>query len=87
MKYSEIEVEIQKLKEIGDVWSAYEKILLASKDDEVATNLARKVIKKDIKNMIEKIQGIFQRESANFDGSEGKSEIEVLVEWLEHIQD
>ncbi len=87
MKYSEIEVEIQKLKKIGDVWSAYEKIMEITKDDEVATNLARKVIKKDVANLLERIQGIFKRETANCDGVEDKSNIQILIEWLEHIDD
>ena len=87
MKNSQLEKQIIKLREKGDLWGAGELILEICKEDSVARNLTNKVIKKDIQNLIEKIQVIHGRESANCDGVEGKSDIEILIEWLIHISE
>lgn len=81
MKYSELEKQIMEEK---DIFKRGELIMQITEADEIASNLARKVIRKDVNNLIEKIQGIFQRESANC--NECSSDIRTLIEWLEYIE-
>ena len=81
MKYSELEKQIMEEK---DIFKRGELIMQITENDEVASGLSRKVIRKDVNNLIEKIQGIFQRESANC--NECSSDIRTLIEWLEYIE-
>ncbi|MBP3707069.1 MAG: hypothetical protein J6J36_00430 [Clostridia bacterium] len=87
-KYSNLEKEIQELKESDriDKFYLYSKAIAdITKDDETATNLARKVLKNDVINMLEKIQALFQRSSVDCKNIENMSEIEQLISWLEYI--
>ena len=81
MKFSELEKQIMEEK---DIFKRGELIMEITDNDEVASGLSRKVIRKDVNNLIEKIQGIFQREFANC--NECSSDIRTLIEWLEYIE-
>ena len=87
-KFSEQEEMVKDLKtsNLDDRYWLYSQIVAeATADDEYCTSLCNKVLENSINDMIEKIQCIFQRETANMDGTEGKTNIDVLVEWLLHI--
>ena len=87
-KYSEQEEMIQDLRDSDriDKWWLYSQMIAdITKDDDTATNLARKVLKCDIANMLEKIQSLFQRSSVDCKNIENMSEIEQLISWLEYI--
>ena len=82
MKYSELEKQIREEK---DIFKKHELIMQITENDDVAGNLARKVLKKDIDNMLEKIWGIYQRESAEIRDITNVSKIRQLIDWLENI--
>ena len=84
MKYSELEKRIMNEE---DIFKRGELIMEITDNDEVASGLSRKVIRKDVNNLIEKIQGIFQRESAEIRDITNSSEIRQLIEWLEYIEE
>ena len=87
-KFSEQEEMVKDLKtsNLDDRYWLYSQIVAeVTADDEYCTSLCNKVLESSINDMIEKIQCIFQRETANCDGIEGKTNIDVLVEWLLHI--
>ena len=87
-KYSEIEKDIQELMKEDRVDKYYLYSLMIqeiTKDDCTATRLANKVLERDIRNMIEKIQALFQRSHADCKSTEGMSDIELLISWLNHI--
>ena len=87
-KYTEQEEMIKDLKtsNLDDRYWLYSQIIaeMTSQDD-TATDLARKVLRGDIENMLDKIQSLYQRSSCNCDGTEGKTNIDLLIEWLEYI--
>ena len=68
-------------------WKYSQMIADITRDDDTATDLARKVLKNDIENMLDKIQSLFQRNTANCNGAEDKSDMRLLIEWLEHIEE
>lgn len=82
MKFSELEKRIMNEE---DIFAKGELIMQITESDEVASNLARKVIRKDVENLIEKIRGIFQRSESNC--VESSSDIRTLIEWLEYIEE
>lgn len=87
-KHSELEKQIQEIKESDKVDKYYlysQMIADITEDDETATKLARKVLNNDISNILEKIQSLFQRETANCCKVKGKTNIDILIEWLEYI--
>lgn len=87
-KHSEIEKDIQNLMESDRVDKYYLYSLLCStitENDETATKLARKVLDKDIKSILDKIQSLFQRTDANFKSVEDRTDIDILIDWLLHI--
>ena len=87
-KNSELEKMIQDVKasNMDDRYWLYSQMVAdITKDDDTATNLARKVLANDIENMLEKIQSLYQRSSCNCDGVEGKTNIDLLIEWVEYI--
>lgn len=87
-KYSKEEEMIKDLKtsNLDDRYWLYSQIVAeVTADDEYCTSLCNRVLESSINDMIEKIQCIFQRETANCDGTEGKTNIDILVEWLLHI--
>lgn len=87
-KNSELEKMIQDVKksDMDDRYWLYSQMIAdITEDDEVATDLARRVLKSDIENMIEKIQSLYQRSTCNCDGVEDKTNIDILIEWLEYI--
>ena len=87
-KFSELEKMIQDVKksDLDDRFWLYSQMVAdITKDDDTATDLARRVLKNDIENMLEKIQSLYQRSSCNCDGAEGKTNIDLLIEWLEYI--
>lgn len=91
-KYSEIEEEVRIVKESkcpDKNFIIYEELITkATKDDEVARSLAKKVLAKDINNMLEKISSLYQREGANFGLflDDEADKYDKLIEWLQHIQ-
>ena len=82
VKYSELEKRIMNEE---DIFKRGELIMEITEADEVASNLARKVIRKDVENLIEKIRGIFQRSESNC--VESSSDIRTLIDWLEYIEE
>lgn len=87
-KYSELEKMIQEVKEsdMDDRIFLYSEMIKdISRDDEYSTNLARKVCAKEINSLLRKIQELFQREDANCKSTEGRTEIDILIDWLKHI--
>lgn len=85
MKYNAFCEEYMELKQNGDLWGAGEVLLAITENDASATNLCHKVLKKDVNSLLEKIQAIFQRESAEIRDVTNVSEIRQLIEWLEYI--
>ena len=83
MKYSELEKQIREEK---DIFKRGELIMQITENDDTAGNLARKVLKKDIDNMLEKIWGIYQRENCDCKDITNVSKIRQLIEWLEYIE-
>ena len=89
-KYSKEEEMIKDLKtsNLDDRYWLYSQMVAeVTADDDTATDLARRVLKSDIENMVEKIQSLFQRNTPNCDGVEDKSDMRLLIEWLEHIEE
>lgn len=89
-KNSELEKMIQDVKksDMDDRYWLYSQMIAdITKDDDTATDLARRVLKNDIENMLEKIQSLFQRSDANCESTEGRSDVDVLISWLEHIEE
>ena len=89
-KNSELEKMIQDVKksDMDDRYWLYSQMIAdITKDDDTATDLARRVLKSDVENMVEKIQSLFQRNTPNCDGVEDKSDMRLLIEWLEHIEE
>ena len=84
MKFSELEKQIMEEK---DIFKRGELIMQITESDEVASNLARKVIRKDVQNLIDKLRGIFQRTSAECESTEGMTDISILIEWLKYIEE
>ena len=87
-KNSELEKMIQDVKksDMDDRYWLYSQMIAdITKDDDTATDLARRVLKNDIENMLEKIQSLYQRSTCNCDGVEDKTNIDILIEWLEYI--
>ena len=84
MKYSELEKQIMEEK---DIFKRGELIMQITEADEIASNLARKVIRKDVQNLIDKLRGIFQRTSAECESTESMTDIEILIEWLKYIEE
>lgn len=87
-KYSDIEADVQEIMETERIDRFYLYQLMvaqATENDETATKLARKVLQKDIESMLSKIQSLFQREDANFKSTEGRTDIDILIDWLLHI--
>lgn len=82
MKYTELERQIIEEK---DIFKKGELIMQITENDDVASSLSKKVIKRDVANLIEKIQGIFQRESAEVCDITNVSEIRQLISWMEYI--
>lgn len=77
--------DVRKSNRCDKNWLYSEMIADITKEDDIATDLARRVIRGDIEQMLEKIQSLFQRETANCNGTDGKTNIDILVEWLEYI--
>ena len=72
-KYSKEEEMIKDLKtsNLDDRYWLYSQMVAeVTADDDTATDLARRVLKNDIENMLEKIQSLYQRSSCNCDGVE-----------------
>lgn len=89
-KNSELEKMIQDVKksDMDDRYWLYSQMIAdITAEDDTATDLARRVLKSDIENMIEKIQSLFQRNTPNCDCVEDKSDMRLLIEWLEHIEE
>ena len=58
-----------------------------TRDDNTATDLARKVLANDIENMLDKICSLYQRNDCNCKSTEGRSNIDILIEWLKYIDE
>lgn len=89
-KYSELERDIQDVMSSDRVDKYYlysQMIDEVTENDETATRLSRKVLKSDIENMLEKIKSIFQRSDSNCKSTEDRSDIDILISWLEHIRE
>lgn len=89
-KNSELEKMIQDIRDSDriDKWWLFSQVMSdVCREDETATNLARRVLKSDIENMVEKIQSLYQRSDANCKSTEGRSNIDILIEWLKYIDE
>lgn len=87
-KYSDIERDVQELMKSDRIDRFYLYQLMVAQaisNDDTATKLARKVLQKDIENILNKIQSLYQREDANFKSTEGRTDIDILIDWLYHI--
>lgn len=89
-KYSELEKDIQDVMSSDrvDKYYLYSQMIDEITDnDETASRLANKVIANDVSNLLEKIQSIYQRSDADCKSTEDRSDIDVLIAWLEHIRE
>ena len=89
-KYSSLERDIQDVKESDrddKYWLYSQMIQEATAQDDIATNLARKVLANDIENMLDKICSLYQRNDCNCKSTEGRSNIDILIEWLKYIDE
>lgn len=89
-KYSELEKTIQDVKKSNmddKFWLYSQMIADITRDDNTATNLARKVLANDIENMLDKICSLYQRNDCNCKSTEGRSNIDILIEWLKYIDE
>lgn len=82
MKYSKLEEQIREEK---NIFRKHDLIMQITEGDEICGNLTKKVIKKDVANMLEKILGIYQRENCDCKDISDMSEIRQLISWLEYI--
>ena len=89
-KYSELEKDIQDVMNSDrcDKYYLYSQMIdEITNNDETASRLANKVIANDVSNLLEKIQSIYQRSDSNCKSTEGRSDIDILISWLEHIRE
>ena len=89
-KYSEVEKDIQDLMSSDRVDKYFLYSLMIeeiTENDDTASRLANKVLKKDIETMVLKFQSLFQRSHADCKSTEGMSDIELLISWLNHIRE
>lgn len=89
-KYSELEKTIQDVKKSNmddKFWLYSQMIADITRDDNTATDLARKVLANDIENMLDKICSLYQRNDCNCKSTEGRSNIDILIEWLKYIDE
>ena len=89
-KYSELEKTIQDVKKSNmddKFWLYSQMIADITRDDNTATDLARKVLANDIENMLDKICSLYQRNDCNCKSTEGRSNIDILIEWLRYIDE
>lgn len=78
-------IELEKSDRCDKFYLKSKILEIVTENDDSCTRLANKVLASDIENMVDKIASIFQRETANCDSIEGKTSIDILVEWLLHI--
>ena len=89
-KNSELEKMIQDVKasNMDDRYWLYSQMIAdITRDDNTATDLARKVLANDIENMLDKICSLYQRNDCNCKSTEGRSNIDILIEWLKYIDE
>lgn len=89
-KYSELEKTIQDVKKSNmddKFWLYSQMIADITRDDNTATDLARRVLANDIENMLDKICSLYQRNDCNCKSTEGRSNIDILIEWLKYIDE